>query len=115
MKLNYVMLSTAELEILRRRARRGWVCFGLGLVMCSAGVFHLGRQTGYDAGIQRVEKVAKEQHELGEGLTKAWESHQAETNLVIGAAKTIRERDEMVRYNQENMCPDLQKAWAKRK
>ena len=113
--MNYLVLSQKEIDELRRRARRGWVLFGIGCLLSLSSMYAFGYKTGRERALEEVRVVAAQQADTTRYFEKAWRDQRNGIDVITSAAETIRQRDELVRYNQENTCPDLQKATASRK
>lgn len=107
-------MQKEELEALRKRARRGWVALAVGVGFALFGSFQVGRYVGHRDAAENLRWLAFEQQESTRMLAKAWADQRNGINLVQAAAARIREHDEQVNYNQENQCPDFQKATASR-
>lgn len=117
--MNYLMMQKDEIELLRRKAKRGWIAFGIGMLLLLGAAFYGGYYTGerrtYEQASQAFDLMLDEQRTLNDHILRTQQSAMVEREIVIEAAKQIRERDEVVRYNQENQCPDFTKAMARRK
>lgn len=110
--MNYLMMSKEELEVLRRRARRGWVALAIGGIMLVSSAYVAGYKTGRERALVEVRVVQQQQEDTVRHLESAWRDQRNGIGVITSAAETIRQRDDIVRYNQENVCPDFQKATA---
>lgn len=116
--MNYLMMSNDELTDLRRRARRGWIMFGVGVLLLVGASFvsgyHVGKQRTYEQAAEAIDLMYTEQKSIYAHASQVQKSAEVERQVVIDAAHAVRQREEFISYNQENACPDLQKAMAKR-
>lgn len=113
------MMSKEELEVLRLRARRGWIALGVGgaalLASCFCLGYHTGKQRTYEQAREAYDMLLTDQKQLYAHISTTKNETLVERRMLLDAAKSIKQRDEIVLYNQENVCPDLQRATASRK
>lgn len=111
--MNYLVMQKDELEVLRKRARRGWVALVVGMLLCVCAAFNVGRYRGHRDAADRLEHLQLQQTMQTHHLENIWTEQRAEREMLKQAGEAIKMRDGLVRYNEENWCPLRPKSDAK--